>query len=333
MSRSDDAPFPPVEGIGLPPVDPRLRAALRHAPDHAVEPPAALSAAVIGAARAALRSDAGAATAAPTLAGARGWRAAWRRWRAAAAAGPGPRAAFAGLLVAGIVGMLWRFDPPPEELAPTGAPAAETDATHLRRDRPEPVARDASPPDERRAAELRKAPSPAAAPVRPAPPPAAPPRAAAPANRAIVEPNTAQADAATQAAPAARAEGAAREGQAAQEGAALGALAAARGAVERTARGAAESTARGAAGPLPPSPAAESVGAGEAAADPLARVVGEVGGPGSPSSAQAWWHALRVATAGRWVAAPKAEAAVAPAPDDADAVRAPGGAVLGWLRF
>ncbi|MEO7245179.1 MAG: hypothetical protein ABIX12_08535, partial [Rubrivivax sp.] len=149
----------------------------------------------------------------------------------------------------------------------------------------------------------------------------------------------------------------AREGQAAQEAATLEALPAARGAVQRTARGAAEptargvdapmargaaestarwaaeSTARGAAGPTAPAPAAASVEAADADADPLARVVGQVAGPGSPSSVQAWWRALRVATAGRWAPAQKAEAAPAPAPDDADAVRAPDGAVLGWLRF
>ncbi|MEP7283793.1 MAG: hypothetical protein ABI696_17575, partial [Rubrivivax sp.] len=206
------------------------------------------------------------------------------------------------------------------------------------------------------AAELRKAPPPAAAPVQrpaapptapPAAPPAAPPRAAAPANRATVENKAAAADAAMPAVPAAPAHRAAREGQVAQEAATLEALAAARGAAQSTARGAVRRTESGAAGPTAPSPAVASVGAADsnadAAADPLARVVGEVAGPGSPLSAQAWWHALRRATAGRWVAVPKAdaaavptpkaEAAPTPAPDDADAVRAPGGALLGWLRF
>jgi hypothetical protein len=330
MSRSDDPPFPPRNGHGLPPADPHLRAALRHAPDHAVEPPAALSAAVIGAARAALHSERASPPPASTRVG--WWQHAAGRWRAASGAGPGPRAAIAGQRVAGIVGVMWRFDPPPAAREPTNAPATSPDAAHDRPDRPAPEVSAARPPAARPGAELRKEASPPASPgpSPPAPPPAPPaapapapspvpsPRAAAPAHRAATDPKTTNVDAATDSTPNVPADRAARAGQAGHEAATLEALAAARGAAQRTAR----------------APAAAPVQTIEAAADPLSGVVAAVADAGS--SAQAWWNMLRGATAGRWVPAPKAakaETAAAAAPDDGDAVRSPDGAVLGWLRF
>ncbi|HWH73241.1 MAG TPA: hypothetical protein VNV16_03145, partial [Methylibium sp.] len=98
------------------PRDAHLRAALRHAPDRALDPPAALSREILAAARAAV---------APPP-----WP---RRVRAKAAAlfdalrRPAAGAAFASLVLATVIGLMWRDGPPPEADAPPlrqAAPAA-----------------------------------------------------------------------------------------------------------------------------------------------------------------------------------------------------------------
>ncbi len=146
----------------LPP-DPHLQAALRHAPDAEVQAPPEIAARVLAEARRAVAP-------APVPP----W---WARWWQKAGTGWMPQGAFATLLLAGLITLLWRDDQP--------GPAVEA----------VPVA-ESRPPD----------PSPAAAPavadaaaVAPAPPPA-PPEAARQAAR------LAKAADATQAAKSAQAE-------------------------------------------------------------------------------------------------------------------------------
>jgi hypothetical protein len=87
----------------LPP-DPHLQAALRHAPDAERSAPPELSAQILATAhRSATQRPASAAPAKPPP-GLGAWWAIWTR--------PGPRAAFATLLMVGFVGLLWRDETP-----------------------------------------------------------------------------------------------------------------------------------------------------------------------------------------------------------------------------
>ena len=101
--------------------DAHLLAALRHAPDRDVAPPAQLSAAILGQARQAARAKPGAA---PSR-----WRALWAGlWQ------PAPMAAFGTLAMATLIGVMWQGQKVPEAapslrpdvVAAAPAPAAPT---------------------------------------------------------------------------------------------------------------------------------------------------------------------------------------------------------------
>jgi len=103
----------------LPPDEPardeRLRAALRHAPDRDARPPEALSASILRSAQQAARP-----TPSPSAAS--------RAWQAvkdglAALTRPAPAAAFASLMLATVIGVMWQGGPPPEDRA-ASMPAA-----------------------------------------------------------------------------------------------------------------------------------------------------------------------------------------------------------------
>ncbi|ABM93066.1 hypothetical protein [Methylibium petroleiphilum] len=128
--------------------DAHLRAALRHAPDRDARPPAELSRRILDAARVASGS-------APKKA-ARPAAAPWARVRDGFASctawlrHPGATAAFASLMLATVIGVMWRDGPPPETepvhdgAAPAGpstAPSASTTAADPAADRP-PAHRD-----------------------------------------------------------------------------------------------------------------------------------------------------------------------------------------------
>ena len=150
-----------------PPRDPRLLAALRHAPDRDDRPPAALREAILSQARRAAK-EAAPKRPAPWLA--RAW-AALQQPRLAGALGM--------LVVAGVIGLLWREGPPPEAVpgadAPTVAePAAASPPEPATRSvpvAPQPAAipaparstRDAT--GEARAPAAKQAPAPEAAPA------------------------------------------------------------------------------------------------------------------------------------------------------------------------
>ena len=137
------------------PLDAHLRQALRHAPDRDAVPPAALSASILAQARAAVQPVP------PRHAPAAPW---WSRlWQQMAT--PAFGGAFASVMLAGVIGVMWQDGPPPEAL-----PGAERETAK----------------------------APAAAPM-PAPVPAAAPAAAPPVPSAAVQ-DTARADQPPQAA-------------------------------------------------------------------------------------------------------------------------------------
>lgn len=174
------------------PRDAHLLAALRHAPDRDVAPPAELSAHILGQARQAVQGGHAAAASRAGLAGLlKRWFDGLSRPLAAGAVG--------SVLVAGLVGLMWREGPPPQALpgsepvavAPVGsatgaAPAAAADSSVAALTPPtatpaaDPAAAPAAATTPAAApAPLARARAPAAA---PAPPPAAPsPQARAPA--------------------------------------------------------------------------------------------------------------------------------------------------------
>lgn len=145
--------------------DAHLRAALRHAPDRDARPPAELSRRILDAARAAAGS-------APKKA-ARPAAAPWARVRDGFASctawlrHPGATAAFASLMLATVIGVMWRDGPPPETepvhdgAAPAGpstapsaaatAAATVADRPPARRDEPAETAADAAATTARRA--------------------------------------------------------------------------------------------------------------------------------------------------------------------------------------
>ncbi len=91
--------------------DPHLRAALRHAPDADLQAPAAIGERLRAAARAAVAAD----RPAPW------WRALWPTTPLRL----GASGAFASVLLAGVIGLLWRGEPPPAVApAPAAAPPA-----------------------------------------------------------------------------------------------------------------------------------------------------------------------------------------------------------------
>jgi len=98
------------------PRDPHLVAALRHAPDRALRPPAPLSAAILDQARQAVRPRSSGPSAR--------WREAWSRlWQ------PAPMAAFGTLALATLIGVMWSGHEPPYPapgLRPQLAAPAET---------------------------------------------------------------------------------------------------------------------------------------------------------------------------------------------------------------
>ncbi|HSV69461.1 MAG TPA: hypothetical protein VLI72_05070, partial [Methylibium sp.] len=94
------------------PRDAHLRTALRHAPDRELGPPAAVSARILAAARDAVHEP---------------WP---RRWARRAVAlldllrQPAAGAAFASLVLATVIGLMWRDEPPHEPDAPLARGAA-----------------------------------------------------------------------------------------------------------------------------------------------------------------------------------------------------------------
>ena len=90
--------------------DAHLLAALRNAPDHDVAPPAQLKRSIFEDARRAVRPS--------TRMGAWAWPA-WLRQPAGAAA-------FASVMMAGVIGLMWRDGPPPETQVVAELPARET---------------------------------------------------------------------------------------------------------------------------------------------------------------------------------------------------------------
>ena len=147
-----------------------LREALRHAPDAQIEPPASLSEAILREARAKVR-DAPARTTRPTS---------WWRWLTR----PQVAVGFASLMVAVLVGLMWR-EGPPEEPAPMALPSAPVPAAPVATPPPAPEVRaeaKTAPALKPKAAAPRQRVAPEAAP--PAPTPAPPALAAAPAPQA-----------------------------------------------------------------------------------------------------------------------------------------------------
>lgn len=126
--------------------DEHLRAALRHAPDRDASAPEELSARILREARAA---------ATPPRAG--GPRRAWARvdawWSRPALAG-----AFGTVLLAGVIGLLWRDGPPPPPAPPGGPDQAMTESAP-----PDPSMSPAPPPSPATASDLRHSTTPAAA--------------------------------------------------------------------------------------------------------------------------------------------------------------------------
>lgn len=204
--------------------DAHLRAALRHAPDRDVRPPAELSRRILDAARVAAGS-------APKKA-ARPAAAPWARVRDGFASctawlrHPGATAAFASLMLATVIGVMWRDGPPPEtepvhdgaapagpSTAPSAAAAAarDTAATARRADNDDGGRREApaprpratgpapsGPPAGKAAAQEKRSAAPEAAnPPAASPPP--PPMAASPAAPAVTPSDRAGAAAQNQA--------------------------------------------------------------------------------------------------------------------------------------
>jgi hypothetical protein len=167
----------PTGGDDLP-HDEHLRAALRHAPDRDAAAPAGLSERILAEARA--------AAPAPVAAARPGFVERWRGWWSR----PVAAGAFASLLIAGFVGLMWREGPPPEALpggdtaapaaAPAPAPMAEQ-APPAAAPTPLPPPQPQRPPERRREREATAAkpaaPAPAPAPAAAPPPPPPPLRA------------------------------------------------------------------------------------------------------------------------------------------------------------
>lgn len=137
--------------------DPRLRAALRHAPDADLQAPAELGARIRAAARAAVEGDR------PPH-----W---WRRLWPSTPLRLGTSGAFASLLLAGVIGLLWRGEPPPAAVDPRPLAIEPATPAPAPAPAPAPVAAPQTPPS--------ATPLPRALPAPRAEPPAA--RAMAPA--------------------------------------------------------------------------------------------------------------------------------------------------------
>lgn len=244
------------------PRDAHLRAALRHAPDRELAPPAALSREILAAARAAVAPPPWPQR---VLAKVTALLDLLRR--------PAAGAAFASLVLATVIGLMWRDGPPPEADAPPLRQAAPVES------RADERRREAAPP----AAEV---PASIAAPAAaretvPAPPPrkpaAAAPPPAAPAAPAIA--------AAPMDAAAPRA-----EASAAESGAGIGAM------QKSTAR-----PARGAIDPLAPAIAALDVTRDTTDAAALRSADGALAPRADPM--RLWLADLQRSARGRWVAA------------------------------
>ncbi len=130
MSRPAVPPVPPAPGPNLPPDagardlprDEHLRAALRHLPDVSLQPPPHLRAQLLAAAERAV-----AAAPAPGPAGPAARQPRWRGWRPL---GLGASGAFASLMLAGVIGLIWREDlPGPAVDGPAVRPPASSVAS------------------------------------------------------------------------------------------------------------------------------------------------------------------------------------------------------------
>jgi hypothetical protein len=317
----------PGAGGDEPGIDPRLRAALDHAPDGELRPPPAVRAAVLAAAHGAQRS-------APAPASG------WRRWWAAAMA---PRALATAASVACVGIALKLAWPEPEWLAAPAAVRQEAAAPALRHDAPAAPAATPQGTAAPTAEAVSDAPPPPAAAV-PAPAPVArglaqdarekgreldrrriepaPTAAARPPAPIITtttepvppQPAPAQAPVPTTApvaAPAARAEAAAPEEQRAAKALAADAQALSRSAL-------AEVAPASVAKPAPPGHPSALARWAQALAAPTDDTAQPPAGwqlrRGGEAEAwrpahRAWWQALLAATAGRWALAPALPAA------------------------
>lgn len=293
------------------PRDAHLLAALRHAPDRDLVPPAELSATILSAAHAAVRAAARTPPPRPS---------AWRRW-AAWIAQPQASAAFGTLAVAVLVGLLWSTREPPvgEPQAPAVPPAASgttvADAapTPAREAGPSP-SEGGSPAERRREAAPAAAPTRAAEPVSPAPQTVAKVAGMTSADAAAPAAEAAPLPAGTAAAAPPAPEptlSVAQESVARQDtGAARAAAAPQAGLVRREVRNMASAPSLS----MPSTLSAKAV----APADPLAGVdalLADAGAaptvrwelPAVPTfstphgdAQRAWWARLRAATQGRW---------------------------------
>lgn len=140
-------------------IDPRLRAALRHAPDRDLAPPAALDRRILDAASEALRSKRVSA------------RSGWRAWLDALTR-PAGAAALTSVVLATVIGVMWQDGPPPE--APPETPS-ET-LSEMKAAPPKAAMTPPAPAGENRTpSEPATAAAVAAAPVATLPPPPAAP--------------------------------------------------------------------------------------------------------------------------------------------------------------
>jgi hypothetical protein len=236
VSRSDD----------WPPQDEHLHAALRHAPDRDLQPPAALSARILEQAR---------RTVAPAA-----WPGRWLAWIMK----PAGSAAFASVLLAGFIGLMWRDGMPP--LTAGRETPAESAGVKSQRSvmPPGDAARGGS-----REATIGRQPVPAA----PALPPSAKPRASplAKLQRQEATSDRVQADDA----PARLAESAAH--------------------LPKEGAGARASDARNDLHAVPHAPAAQAL-----PPDPLDATIAKLRGAGAAGPSLETWTRLQAAARGRW---------------------------------
>jgi hypothetical protein len=286
------------------PRDAHLLAALRHAPDRDLLPPAQVTAAILGQAQKALRKPAR---------GGLNWRAALERlWQ------PAPMAAFGTLAMATLIGVMWVGREPPDatpELRPArvaaapAAPATASASADAVATPPQPALADAlrTVAPKAKAAAAAKPDAPAAAKSSVVLPPAAP----------VTTPEPAAPELRQDAAPERR-----LAKEAVAETTAQAAAAAPRDAIAKgftnsvPARARSEATALGAAAaPAPPAPATAAL-APARVAEPLAAIdaalaagarwqaSGLAGERPHGNAQRAFWASVRAATQGRWQPAP-----------------------------
>lgn len=308
------------------PRDAHLLAALRHAPDRDLEPPAEVTAQILAAARAAVGPEQ------PTPGSQPSALRQLARWLSQ----PQVSAAFGTLAVAALVGILWSTqeppvrEPQPVAVAPQSVPDAAASAAVAAAPPPvaneanevEPAAGDLAQPVER-----RRAPSPAM-PMRAAPPPSAAPQIAAAAGNRVPTSGAPSDEVRASAAAPAPPPPSASVAKAAES-----TLPGMTGAAQRAEVGAA-ALARREAQDREAAPSAQPAQALAAKAsaleDPLASVDALLSDPGGAAVLRwevpgvlahtvphgdvqrDWWARLRAATRGRWAPVPESEPPLLP---------------------